>query len=510
MKKAFFKAVVAVVLLLVGSVEVGLGQTNISAGGTYTQNFDGLSTTSATWADNSTLAGWYTTSSTTLPISTGTTASGSTLNLGIAGTNALTDRAIGCLQSGGTAQRFGLRLKNNGVSSITSFSISFNGEQWRSFNAGTLIFEYQTAASVTSLTAGTWTAETTFDFASLKTSTGAALDGNSLANRTAKSGTLTVTVAAGNEIFFRWTRNTNSSPILAVDDLSVTANGASLLTPPTLTAASSPTVDAAFDVTFTDANSWASNITGAKVGTTAFVAGYTLGTNKITFTPSASNPTANLQTAGSKSITVQSTGFNDATVTQVIGAGAANKLAIITPLAAPASNGAVLATQPIIAIQDKYGNATTSTASVTAAVSAGTWTLGGTASVAGVSGTSTFTNLTAASASAVTGATIAFSSGSLTGITSGTFNIPAPPPANDNCSGAVNLTINAAAISGTFANSSPMTGATKNDVFYMFTPSVTGSHTITINGYSASGDRDLYIYSVCPSTYSTTTNVVVS
>lgn len=83
-------------------------------------------------------------------------------------------------------------------------------------------------------------------------------------------------------------------------------------------------------------------------------------------------------------------------------------------------------------------------------------------------------------------------------------------PANDNCSGATSITVNAAATSGTFVNSTPMSGATKNDVFFIFTPSATGSHTITVNGYSASSDRDLYVYSVCPTTYSTTTNVVAS
>lgn len=83
-------------------------------------------------------------------------------------------------------------------------------------------------------------------------------------------------------------------------------------------------------------------------------------------------------------------------------------------------------------------------------------------------------------------------------------------PANDNCSGATSITVNAAATSGTFVNSTPMSGATKNDVFFMFTPSATGSHTITVNSYSASSDRDLFVYSVCPTTYSTTTNVVAS
>jgi hypothetical protein len=207
---------------------VSWGQVNLASGATYPQNFDGLGSASATWTDNTTLPGWYV-STATLPISTGTTASGTCVNVGILGTNPLSDRALGCLQSGGTAQRFGLRLKNNGASNIGSYSISFTGEQWRSFNAGTLVFEYQIGTTVTSLTVGTWTAATAFNFNSLVTSGGTAVDGNAPANRTAITGTLTAAVPAGSEIFFRWTRNTNSSPILAVDDFSVTANAATPL-----------------------------------------------------------------------------------------------------------------------------------------------------------------------------------------------------------------------------------------------------------------------------------------
>lgn len=281
-------------------------------------------------------------------------------------------------------------------------------------------------------------------------------------------------------------------------------------TPPSLTAAVGATVDAAFNVTFTDDAAWRSAITGITVNGTALTGGYAVSAGQITFTPSASVPTTLLQTSGTKSIVVSATGYSTATVSQAIGAGIPNRLAITTQPTAPATNGAALATQPVVAIRDQYGNATTSTASITAAVGAGTWVLGGTTSVAAVSGTTTFTNLTATSMAAVTGATIVFSSGSLTGATSNTFNIPVPAPANDNCAGAINLTVDAAAISGTFAGSSAMTGATRPDVFYMFTPTITGTHTITVNNFSVAADKDFYVYSVCPSTYSTTVNVVAS
>ena len=112
-------------------------------------------------------------------------------------------------------------------------------------------------------------------------------------------------------------------------------------------------------------------------------------------------------------------------MSQVLGAGQASKLVITTQPAASAVNPGTFATQPVVALQDQYGNATASTAEVTAAVGAGTWTLGGTATVAAANGTATFAGLTASSASAVTEATISFSSGSLEAVSSAAFNLAA-------------------------------------------------------------------------------------
>ena len=197
---------------------------------------------------------------------------------------------------------------------------------------------------------------------------------------------------------------------------------------PTLTPATVATVDTAFEVTFPDDATWRDVITEVKVDGVALTGGYAVSSGKITFTPSASVPTAALQGAGTKSITVSATGYNDATVSQNLGAGQASKLVITTQPTAPTANGGALAAQPVVALQDQYGNATANTANVTAEVGAGTWTLGGTATVAAVNGTATFSGLTATSAAAVTGATISFTSGILTGATSSTFNIPAPLP----------------------------------------------------------------------------------
>jgi len=198
--------------------------------------------------------------------------------------------------------------------------------------------------------------------------------------------------------------------------------------PPTLTAAAGATVDSAFTVTFTDNSSWRAAITSITVGgTTLAGVAYVVSAGQITFTPSAS---VLLQSSGTKSIVVIATGFANNTVSQVIGFGAATKLGMTTQPTAPASNGGALAAQPVVAVQDQYGN-TVTTSSVTIAASAvqGTWTLGGAPSVAAASGVAIFSGLTATAPAAVNGATINFTSSALTQITSTSFNIPAPAPA---------------------------------------------------------------------------------
>ena len=279
--------------------------------------------------------------------------------------------------------------------------------------------------------------------------------------------------------------------------------------PPVLTPAASASVDAPFDLTFTDNTLWRSNITGITVDGTPLTAGYSVTAGMITFTPAESLPVNLLRSPGSKAIVVQSSSHADASATQAISAGAATQMAITTQPTGPSVNGSTLAAQPVVVLRDQFNNLTASTATITAAVGAGTWTLGGTPSAVAIAGAATFSGLTATSAAAVTGATIVFSSTGLPDVTSATFNIIAPPPANDNPAAAISLAPNTSAISGAFAGSTPMTGATLNDVWYSFV-AVGPSATVTINTFSPTGNKNLYVYSVLPTTYSTTVNVVAS
>lgn len=193
---------------------------------------------------------------------------------------------------------------------------------------------------------------------------------------------------------------------------------------PFLTAASNASVDAPFEVTFTDNATWRGEVTSVTVNGTTLTGGYVISSGKITFTPSASTPANLLQASGSKTIRVLATGYTNSAVTQTINPGVATKLVMKTQPVAPVSNGAVFATQPQVYIQDQYSNVTTSNAVVTAAVGVGTWTIGGSTAKPGSLGTAAFANLTASSAGAVAGATIAFTSPGLTSVTSTTFSIP--------------------------------------------------------------------------------------
>ncbi|MEN9699760.1 MAG: hypothetical protein RLZZ301_958 [Bacteroidota bacterium] len=286
---------------------------------------------------------------------------------------------------------------------------------------------------------------------------------------------------------------------------SSTTNVTTITNPPSITAATGATVDAPFDVTFTEDASWRGAISSITVGGTALAAAAysTASAGLITFTPSAS---ALLQASGSKAIVVIATGYSNATLTQSIGVGAASKLMMVTQPTAPASNGAVLATQPVVKITDQYGNLTISTASVLAAVGSGTWTLGGTSSVSASSGTATFSGLTATSAAAVTGATISFTSTGLTGVTSLTFNIVAPPAANDLCANATVVAINGTSVSGSTVNASYSTLSSEpftvySDVWYKMT--TTSSSNVAINTTTSGVDYDIYVFTSCPSSATT-------
>src|SRR5687767_4408921 len=72
-----------------------------------TENFDTLASTGTgiAWADNATIPGWYSTR-VTYNSGTGSSNTGALYSFGVAGTNPVTDRALGSVGSGGTGTIF--------------------------------------------------------------------------------------------------------------------------------------------------------------------------------------------------------------------------------------------------------------------------------------------------------------------------------------------------------------------------------------------------------------------
>lgn len=298
---------------------------------------------------------------------------------------------------------------------------------------------------------------------------------------------------------------------LSIDDVTIAwVVSASSLTPPTLTPdATNNTVDNDIDITFTDNAAWRGAITAVKDGSTTLSSStdYVLSDGNLQLIPSGGNST--LQTSGSRTITVEATGYSNATVTQTILPGAATKLKVVTEPTAPVVNGGALATQPGVRVEDQYNNpVTSSSASVTAAVGAGSWTMGGTTSVNAASGVATFAGLTATSASLVNGATITFTSGSLTSATSASFNIPAPLLATPVATDATEVSANSFK-----ANWNSVSGATgyKLDVSEQATFSIPGGTANITEGFDGFPGSTPSGWTITPTgTYTTSGNYGLS
>src|SRR5215204_4531036 len=194
-----------------------------------TENFDTLaqSGTFMTWADNTTVPGWYSSRS-TYNSGTGTSNTGSLMSYG---KTPVSDRALGSLASVGTGTvAFGTRLINNTGVTITSLNISYAGEQWRNGGNTTpqaLEFQYQVVNSnaISNINDGAWTTFNALSFTSLiNTATSSSLDGNLAANRAQKTASLTVNVNQNQEIWLRWVDidDSGNDHGFGIDDLSVT------------------------------------------------------------------------------------------------------------------------------------------------------------------------------------------------------------------------------------------------------------------------------------------------
>ncbi|NJR43460.1 MAG: hypothetical protein HC767_13170 [Akkermansiaceae bacterium] len=155
-------------------------------GGVYSQNFDTLqgntnNTTGVTWTNNSTLPGWYS-SQTTYGVTNGTMGgtaatfnpTGTAANVGLFsfGSSSSTDRALGSRATSAVAGNsniyYGVRLVNQTAQTISSFTVTFTGEQWHkngATTAHTLPVQYLLGA--TDISTGSWAPIATFHLLSI-------------------------------------------------------------------------------------------------------------------------------------------------------------------------------------------------------------------------------------------------------------------------------------------------------------------------------------------------------
>lgn len=204
----------------------------LSLSSAYSQNFNSLiSSGTTTWANGSTLSGWYTSrtgNGTSIIADAGSSTSG---NLYSYGTTNNPDRALGSVGSGNAAAGdffWGSRFFNDTGSTISTLYINYAGEQWRNSAAAAQTVDFQYQLGATSLNAGSWTDFNPLDFTSPVT--GGAVgerDGNLSTNRTILSGSLSgLSLAAGQEIWLRWSdsNHTGNDHGLAIDDVQVSIN----------------------------------------------------------------------------------------------------------------------------------------------------------------------------------------------------------------------------------------------------------------------------------------------
>lgn len=227
MRSKFIIAAAALAAAASAQATVSVG----SASFIYGQSFDSLS--AGTFTNDTTLAGWslFRAAGTTLSLTVGT---GSTNAGGFYsfGSTAATDRALGSVASGSTGTlNYALALTNNTGNALNSFTLRYDGEQWR--NGGvtavhSLTVQYGFGATYAAV--ANWTnAGAGFDFASPVTSTtAAAVDGNVAGKVAALGGTIATNWAATDTLWVRWTDidNTGGDHGLAIDNVSLSVTAA--------------------------------------------------------------------------------------------------------------------------------------------------------------------------------------------------------------------------------------------------------------------------------------------
>lgn len=357
--KHFSLAAIAAVLFISGTTNLlqplqALTNAGVisALGVPLTENFDTLAQTSTNiaWADNSTLPGVYS-SRPTYNSGNGSSNTGALYSFGVAGTNPVGDRALGSVGSGSTGTVYwGVKLTNNTGATITSLDIAFVGEQWRNGGATspavsvaqTVDFQYQVAATGINTPTSGWVDYNALDFTSptFGTTAPATLDGNAAANRVLKTSNMPVNIAPGQEIWLRWMDidHTGNDHGLAVDDLSITANGGAVDPAPTVSGttpvngATNVAINSSISINFSESINFTSS---------AFTIQCPNGT-PVSFTQTSSpatavtlTPTASLPYSTTCTVTAVASQINDTDLDDPADNMAANYVFSFTTVASP-------------------------------------------------------------------------------------------------------------------------------------------------------------------------------
>jgi DNA/RNA endonuclease G (NUC1)/fibronectin type 3 domain-containing protein len=352
-------------------------------GSPYTQNFDTLSNVAASTTNNLTIPGWFLTESgggardnEQYAVDTGGSTTGDMYSYGAA---ASTERALGQLRSGTLIPLFGACFTNNTGIAITSLAVAYNGEEWRLGTAARtdqMNFEYSTNG--TDLVTGTWTGVAALNFVTPDTATTGAKNGNAAADRTAISSTVSsLNIPNGATFWIRWndTDATGADDGLAVDDFSLTPQGAPPNTPPTITPPANPAATVAMN-----AAPFTVGLTGSDDGA-IYNWSATAGTGVASVNVTAGQGTANVTYtvtliagySGTATFTATLTDNVNTPVNQAVNITVVAPPAAPTGLAATAGTGHVALTWSAVSGATSYNvKRSTTTGTETAVASPGT------------------------------------------------------------------------------------------------------------------------------------------
>lgn len=206
--------------------QTGSGSVSLTSFSQLIQDFNTLVSSGTGGAANLPI-GWYFSEAGTNRNSTYTASAGSaTGDTYSFGATSSTDRALGTLQSGSLIPTIGVQFTNNTGAIITSVDVEYYGELWRRgavSRTDSLQFHY--SLDGTDLANGTYTSFASLDYTSAAGAAVANNLGDTSANRTFVSSTISgLSIPNGSSFWFRWTDIdvSGADDGMGIDDFKIT------------------------------------------------------------------------------------------------------------------------------------------------------------------------------------------------------------------------------------------------------------------------------------------------